>query len=80
MTHFAFLLLFRIRPAFTKCCETKKLVKLCGNKFSISRGSGPRKIMENFKLATFNVHQWVDASYSENVDRVTALIKVIKNV
>ncbi len=32
--------------------------------------------MESFSVATFNVHQWVDAKFENNLDRVTELVKV----
>ena len=31
--------------------------------------------MKRFSVATFNVHMWSDAKYSDNVDRVVELVK-----
>ena len=32
--------------------------------------------MKKFSIATFNVHNWADASWAENYDRVSELVKV----
>ena len=32
--------------------------------------------MDEFSIATFNVHMWSDAKFEDNLDRVTDVVKV----
>ena len=36
--------------------------------------------IENFSIATFNVHMWYDGDYEENYDRVLRLVRVSSQI